>query len=319
MSDPSPSQLHPAIYRHSGLLGTVIEVRVARTAGGGAIPDECNELVIDEIERLQSVFSAYDPASEFSRWRRGRLETISPELSDLLALALSWQERSGGGFNPLAGELSDRWRLAESEGVVPPDADLAAITERIRQPRFSMIGGHPIPNGDCSAMSLNAIAKGYIVERAMDRAAERLETTAFDWWLSVNAGGDLAHRGSGFLRVGIENPHRPYDNEPPLTTIALSGAALATSGFARRGFRVGEQWFGHVLDPHSGRPVDAIASISVVGSDAATADVVATAAGVMAPAAALAFLDALDGVEGMIVDHDRHQLQTRGWRALVLF
>lgn len=305
----------PAIFRHSGLLGTLIEIRVFGNAGDAAT-ERVDQIAIAEIERLEQVFSAFDERSTFARWRRGAA-AAPRELAELLAMALDWHNRSNGGFNPMVGELTERWKRAESDGHVPTNQELLEIAERIREPRWTIVNGVPEPIGDCLLMNLHAIAKGYIVDRALDRAVSALGGDA-ESWISINAGGDLAHRGAGVLRVGIENPHRPYDNEPPLVSLVLSNAALATSGLARRGFRVGGRWYGHVLDPRSGWPVEAIASISVVGPDAATADVVATAAGVLPPGQAVAFVDELDGVEALIVDADRHHIESDGWSALVI-
>ncbi len=59
----------------------------------------------------------------------------------------------------------------------------------------------------------------------------------------------------------------------PNRTIAMvSGQrlAVATSGTAERGL--------HIVDPRSGRPVDAWASVTVIGTEIARADACATAA-----------------------------------------
>ncbi len=309
MTDPSVAR--PYRYEHQGLLGTTVDVRVA--AVDNATADSVDVAVVAEIARLERVFSAFDDRSELCRWRGRERLAPSREFAELMGHALDWQIRSGGGFNPLAGEMSGLWREAETEGSPPSDVALAAAVASIREPRFEMVDGLPVATGDCSALNVNAIAKGYVVDRALD-AADRLGLS----WVCVNAGGDLAHRGVGAVRVGIENPHRPYDNEPPLMVIRLADAALATSGHARRGFRVGDRWFGHVLDPRTGWPVKEIASISVVAGDAMTADVLATVAGVMAPDEALGFLDGVDDVEGLVVIEDGLQLTTVGWTDLMV-
>lgn len=296
------------VFRHSGLLGTVIDIRLT----AGRLAEEIDRLVVAEIERLERVFSAFDPASEFSRWRSGDSATASATFAELMDLALGWQRRSQGGFNPMSGALTARWKQAEAEDCLPTEQQMIEIADRIRAPRFEMVDGRPIAIADCSTMNLHAIAKGYIVDRSIDRASERLADRPGSW-ISVNAGGDLAHRGDGSVRVGIENPHRPYDNEPPLVTVELANAAIATSGSARRGFRVQGKWYGHVFDPRSGWPVESIASISVIGPDAATADVVATAAGVLPTEQALAFVEGIDETEAMIVGNDRERSATSGW------
>ncbi len=309
----TPDLRHDGLHRfeHQGVLGTAIDVRI------GAADEEVAALVdaavIAEMVRLEHVLSAFDESSELCRWRRGEDVVVCSEFSKVMGQTLEWQVRSDGGFNPMVGELGALWRRAEINGRMPDPSEVAAVAAAVRPPRFAMVDGSPVPTGDCSMLSLNAIAKGYIVDRALV-AGERAGALS----VCVNAGGDLAHRGSGTMQVGIENPHRPYDNEPALTVIEIAGSAVATSGDARRGFQIGEQWLGHVIDPHTGRPVDAVASITVVAGDAMTADVLATVAGVMDPDRAVEYLDGLDGVCGLVVDRDRRQWPTMGWASLVI-
>ncbi|MEZ5179565.1 MAG: FAD:protein FMN transferase [Acidimicrobiales bacterium] len=138
--------------------------------------------------------------------------------------------------------------------------------------------------------------------------------------LVVDAGGDLLHRGAGALRVGVEDPHRPYDNVAPLAVVEVADRAVATSGRARRWFAVGADRHSRVLD-RTGRPVAHAASATVVAPDATTADVLATVASVLAPGEAVAFVDGLaaDGIDAarlvVTADGDRHA--SAGWSALV--
>lgn len=122
-------------------------------------------------------------------------------------------------------------------------------------------GGRFDPQIGMSDVNLNAIAKGWIVDRATE-VVPGIRTLVLD------AGGDVLHIGRTPIRVGVENPMRPYDNEPPLVTVKLHNAALATSGPARRG--------DHLVDPRTGLTPTDVLSASVIASDAATADVVAT-------------------------------------------
>ncbi len=309
------------IFRHSGLLGTLIDVRIGcvppADMGDVADADLVDLAVIDEITRLEQIFSVHTDDSILARWRRGEPTSTPHEFAELMAMALDWQHRSGGRFNPMVGELTDLWHQAELQGAVPAESDLVRVARAIGAPRFEMADGAPVAIADCSSLSLDAIAKGFIVDRAIDVAHA---SPGFDrrGWIAVNAGGDVAHRGSGEILIGIENPHRPYDNEPPLTTIALENTAVATSGLARRGFRIGDTWYGHVLDPATGFPVDQIASISVVAPTAALADVIATAAGVLDPAGAIDFVDAVEGADALVIDRDRRHWQTEGWQELVV-
>ena len=209
-------------------------------------------------------------------------------MARLLALALDWQVAGGGVFNPAVGFLTERWKAAEREDVLPSADEVAMLAAGIQSPRYTDTGGGIEKIGDCSALNFNAIAKGLVVDLATSRV---FEAGGLDVMV-VNIGGDLVHRGEGELVVGIEDPLRAYDNAEPLAKVAIAGQGLATSGSARRGFRIGGAWYSHVIDPRTGWPVEGVASASVVAGDAATADVVATLLSVLAPEEGCALVDA---------------------------
>lgn len=299
------------VDRYEPLLGTVVEVRIVLHDADR--DDEAAALstsIIDEIVRLQSILSSVDPTSEFSRWCRGEVDRPSMELATVLALAADWQRRSDGRFNPATGALTAAWRAAESSGREPHADDLARIVADIARPRWDAVDGQVQRRGDATDCTLNAVAKGWIADRAVD-FADTVDGLAL---VAVNAGGDIAVRGPGALDVGIEDPATPWDNAPPLAVVELRRCGLATSGSARRGFDIGTRR-SHVLDPRTGRPVDGTASISVVAPTTAEADALATMLGVDAPEAAIVEATALD-VACLVVTPDGRRLATEPWRRL---
>lgn len=318
MSDRPPT----ALFRHQPLLGTVVEVRCDGPAGDDEA-EAVDAAVVAEIERLERIFTVHAPGSELRRWQRGEVETPGPELTEVLAAALHWQARSGGAFNPAAGAVVALWRAAEARGVPPTPAEQAAVADVVRQPLYHLdpdgvprldIAVDPTVDlaGDRGVIDLNALAKGWIVDRAL-AAGRTAAPPGAD--LVVSAGGDLRHTGPGSAQVGIENPLRPYDNEPPIVTVEVRDAGLATSGRARRGFRIGGRWYGHVVDPRTGATADHVAGITVVAPDAATADVQATVLGLMTPAEAAARSEA-EGVACLVVAPDGTVTANDRWRSL---
>lgn len=290
-------------------MGTLVEVHVE--ASSHELAMNIDQIVVAEMVRLEQVFSVFNPSSELCRWRDGDVDSgPGPELSHVLALALYWADQSKGAFNPLVGELNKLWIEAEARDVLPLAAQLSSAAQKIQRQRYEMIGGHPNSTGDCSRLNLNALAKGFIVDVARARG---LEAGAGVASVCINAGGDLAHSGAGAVQVGIENPHRPYDNEPPLMRLQVRNAALATSANTRRGFRIEGKWYGHVLDPRTGWPAAKIASVTVLAPQAVTADVLATSLLVGSPEEAITCLDSIEGVEGVVVDVDQKLFRSSGW------
>ncbi|MFK7918026.1 MAG: FAD:protein FMN transferase [Ilumatobacter sp.] len=302
------------VFRQHPLLGTMVEVVLV--GGSEAVAHAVSASVVSEVERLEAVFSAYLPDSELQRWKRGEIDGLSAEFCAVMSLAGSWQRRSGGAFNPLSGEVSAVWEDAERAGVVPSTRALEAVAAAIAAPRFEMRDGVPVRTGDCGLLNLHAIAKGFIVDQAAAVAPLPAEVHS----ILVSAGGDMVHRGSSIMAVGIEHPLRPFDNEPPITSVGLLRAGLATSGGARRGFQINGQWFSHVIDPRTAQPVDEHASISIVAPTAMEADVHATVAGVMATGEALEYIEEIVDVGCCIVERDgrvRHD-STWGERAALV-
>lgn len=297
--------------RQFPVLGTVLELSMEGVPG--ATDDDLNhvrDVVVAEFDRLERVFSAHDEQSELSRWRRGESFDLSVEFCELMASAHRWQVRSEGTFNPATGEASAVWARAVETGQLPSAFDLAHLADSIADPRFDIVSGVPVRTGPCEELNVNAIAKGFIVDRALRVGLDTGSCST----LLVNAGGDLRHGGERPLRVGIENPLRPYDNEPPLLVVSLANAGLATSGVARRGFQVQGVGYGHVIDPRTARPVDGVASVTVFAPDAETADVLATAAGVRLPHDAVAFVDRFERVGCLVVDREGTQHANGEWR-----
>ncbi|MFV0460915.1 MAG: FAD:protein FMN transferase [Actinomycetales bacterium] len=291
------------------LLGTDVTIRVE--AIEPALAHAIEQAAVNEIVRVQAVFTVFDPASALSRWRRGELADPPDEVTRLLGTAADWHQASGGAFHPAAGTLRARWLRAEGEAVVPSGEELAVLADDVRSLPYQVgADGSARRTGDTSGVDLNAIAKGYAVDRAIDLAVGLGADGVM-----VNAGGDLAHRGAGEVMVGIEDPLHPSDNAAPLETVRLRGRAIATSGLARRGFTVGATRYGQVLDPRTARPVDHCASASVLAPTAEAADAMATVAGVLEHAEALAFVDARPDFACLLVTRDGKVLRSARWPA----
>ena len=275
---PARGALRTETSHHEPVLGTVLSFTVAAPGRHG--PEVAETILLAEIRRLEAIYSIYLAGSELSTWKQGEAdEPASAELLSLLTLGLQWQRRTGGLFNPSAGVLSQRWKQAAADGCVPSAEELAELTASIAEPRYGFTECALRKFGDCSALDFNALAKGLIVDLAARRVTQEITVER----MVVNIGGDLVHSGQGGAQVAIENPLRPFDNEPPLMSVVLRNGGMATSGFARCGLTINGRAYSHVIDPRTGQPAQVVASASVIAPDAATADVIATVLSILAP------------------------------------
>jgi len=268
----------PFSFHYHPVLGTDLHVIVGGEPEARA--EQAQGRVLDEIARLEALLSTYDVGSVLSRWMRAEaMDALPDEVVTVLALAQDWYLASQGALHPGLRPLRARWCAAEDDGQPPSPAECRELAARADDLPFTIYtqGGvmRVDRTGDCSTLDLDALAKGWIV----DRAAE-LGTGPGVEWLMVNVGGDLRLVGSGSVRVAVQSPTSTVDNAPPLAVVTMTPGGMASSGAARRGFRVGDRWFGHVLDPRTGWPVESAAGVTVIAPDTVTADALATVIGV---------------------------------------
>ncbi|GJG87802.1 hypothetical protein tb265_29830 [Gemmatimonadetes bacterium T265] len=307
-------------YEH--VLGTSLELQVTATRVSAARRAE--QAVLAEVDRLSAVLSGYTPESELARWQatRGEAVPVSAELAEVLEAGEAWRVRTGGAFNAAAVSLVERLRDGGAQAAPFAGAprtrdtvDTRAIGDRVRA-----LGG-PLWAVDQTRglatrltdlpVSLDAIAKGYIV----DRAAARASATDGVVDVLLNVGGDLRHVGNRAFTVGVADPRAPAENAPLLAAVRLRGEALATSGGYRRGFRMGGRHVSHIVDPRTGRPADRVLSASVLAPDCATADALSTAFSVLDLAESVALADALPGVGCLLVGADGAITANAFWRS----
>jgi thiamine biosynthesis lipoprotein len=112
----------------------------------------------------------------------------------------------------------------------------------------------------------SGVVKGWAVDRAVAPLLELADTD-----VCLSAGGDMvchvADPGGEPWTIGIEHP---LDPTRLVATVPVHRGAVATSGSAHRG--------DHVLDGRTGRPQDALASVTVIGADLTSVDIDATSA-----------------------------------------
>jgi FAD:protein FMN transferase len=195
-------------------------------------------------------------------------------------------------------------RLARGELSLPDcHPDVALVLERCAQAAADTGGWFTARPG--GRLDPSGFVKGWAVE-----LSSGLLRDAGSLHHSVAGGGDIQTAGAAApgrpWRLGVAHPLRPG---MLAAVVAGRDLAVATSGTAERG--------AHIIDPHSGRPATALASVTVVGRSLAEADVWATAAFAMGPDC-LARLEARTGLEALAVLPDGGLRWTNGFPALAV-
>jgi thiamine biosynthesis lipoprotein len=299
-------------------MGTEVMVIVMERAGRGYARQ-----TLADVERLfreeERRFTRFREDSELSRMNAdGCTGSPSRQMWDVLVRARRWWRETGGTFDPtVLGAL-------ERAGYDRTFVEIAAA-ERARAceasaPRIGFGGVRLLDRNGTRAVRLDeglrvdlgGIVKGWTV----DRAAELLACA--DSFL-IDAGGDITARGDGpggpGWWVAVEDP---FQLSTDRAYVQVMDGSVATSGVYARAWRaVDGRAAHHLIDPATGAPSEsAVLSVTVLGRDTETCEVLAKTALLRGPDAGLTFLEGFPEASGMMVLKDGTERATPGWRGV---
>ncbi|MDG3002625.1 DUF2271 domain-containing protein [Paludisphaera mucosa] len=300
------------LFAHDDVMGTSLELSVR--ASDAAAARRAEGRVLREIDRLAAILSNHDPASEFRRWQAAPVgpSKVSPELCEVLALSDIWRERTGGAFDPRVQALTSLWSEAARQNRPPSreERDAAASRSTDAAWRLDRAAG-TAERLWAGPLTLDAIAKGYIVERA---GLAGLAGDATVRGLMLNVGGDLRVLGETPRVISIAGPQLGSETNPPIAWVEVKNLAVATSGRKHRGYQIGGRWFSHIIDPRTGDPASAVLAATVIAPSSADADALATALNVMPPETGIRLAASLPQVACLIVDAEGGLHRNAAWR-----
>ena len=250
----------------------------AIVATGGDREITAAQACFDEVDRLESILSVFNPSSELSILNRSAATSavqVGPELFHLLQFCRSIHGETEGAFDVTTGLLSRCWGFHDRKPHLPEPQPLAAALQSVGFHRVSLG-----PDCDVSFSSsdlrinLGGVGKGY----ALDCGAAKLRTCGMETALLSAGFSSILALGSGLDGAGwLVGLRHPVFKDQRLGTIRLRSCALGTSGQEEQWCESGGQRYGHILDPRTGFPPKGTLSVTVIADLAARADALATA------------------------------------------
>ena len=278
----SPSRKKPVHRFAHEAMATVFEIFVAGREE--AYAGQAARAAFGEIDRIERLFSRFDPTSETSRI--GRLKTgetlpVGLETAEILGLAAYVQAETAGAF-----DINFRAGLAPARNrSFIPRSPLNGIIRIDRSGSGFSVTRLPARRGTKNPLvdlDLGAVGKGYALDAALDLLR--------DWGIE----SVLCHAGTSTALAAGPGPGRGKDGEG--WPVGAGSTAGKTSGPGRVLLRnralsgSGTEVKGeHVVDPRTGRPASGHAAAWASHPSAAVADALSTAFLVMTTAEVAGF------------------------------
>ncbi|MEI6971169.1 MAG: FAD:protein FMN transferase [bacterium] len=264
--------------------------RVATAAGG-------------HFREMESSLSIFKPGSEISRLNDAAgiaAVTVSAPVEDVLRLSVHYSEITGGAFDPTVAPLVRFWGFNKGQlpAAVPDEAEVRAILAKVGYRNLVVSNGTAALATVGMGFDPGGIAKGYAVDVCFRAIGEETVRN-----LMINLGGNIRCRGEAEPGrpwcVGVRDP---FSRDSVMGTIRLDdGMAVATSGNYEKQVVIGGKRYAHIIDPLTGWPVEGVASVTVIATNAVEADAMSTAVFVLGARAALPIISRMPGCHFMLV------------------
>ena len=348
---PAPEGPPSRIVRRSKpFFGTVVEIlaNVDNDETVRAAPTHF-EAAFSEMRRVETLLADDGVESAIARINAsagGEPVVIDPETFAVLTELQRIANLSAGAFDVTSAVLNNSWRFdddtagkvatagaAPSSGAAtdaPPAATPAAPSPRTPVPSNADIDKAKALVG-YRDLELTAASRTARLKRAgekigvrpvnrayaLDRAAAVLEGRGLTNFI-LTAGGDLVVRGKKGdhpWMLGLQDPRAPGY----FATLTATPGAVMTTGDYEDFFFDGGVRYHHVIDPRTGRPANGCRSVTVVGSDAISAEALSRAVFALGAREDAALVERLKGAEAVIVTNDNRVVVTKGLRAAVQY
>jgi thiamine biosynthesis lipoprotein len=298
------------VSQEKWLIGTRVSITAVDESRDRA--EEAIGRSFDEITRLSNLLNRFEDATAVGTLNRdGFIRDAPPEVALVVGAALEYHGLTGGLFDITVKPVVDLFRSRYDAGqpLPPPEAEFAEALSLVGSSAVKVSRGMIRIGREGAGITLDGIAKGFIVDRA-----SRVMAGAGVRNHLVNAGGDIRTSGSkgndGPWRVAIQDPGR---RDGHVSTIRIGNGAVATSGNYEVYFDR-EKMFHHIVDPRSGYSPFATAGASVRADTAMEADALSTALFVMGPERAVSFAGGVASCECLVVKKGGRIFTTPGWR-----
>ena len=234
-----------------------------------------NDAIV-EVNRLEKKYSRYRNDSVTTKINNSAGNKngikVDTETALLLNYAQVGYEQSAGLFDITSGILRKAWDFRSNK--IPEQQEIEAL--------LPLIGWNKlIWNPSILCLPLQGMELdfgGYVKEYAADVAANFCILAGIQGGL-VNLGGDICiigpHPDGSPWKVGIRHPRNP---SMPMSFVMLSKGGLASSGDYERFMMVDGIRYAHIINPHTGWPVNTLASTSVCAEQCVVAGTSSTIA-----------------------------------------
>jgi thiamine biosynthesis lipoprotein len=226
------------------------------------------------VAELNAIMSDYQPTSELMKLCEragGPAVEVSPDLFAILQKSEEISKLTDGALDVSISPVVRLWRKARRSRELPKAEDIKKALALVDYRNVKLDAKNRTVQLMLMSMllDLGGIAKGYAADAALAVLRQHGITRAL-----VAAGGDLAVSDpppdAAGWKVGIAPLKDP--GAAPTHYLSLKNAGVSTAGDSEQAVEIDGKRYSHIIDPKTGYGIVGRRSVTVVASNATTAD-----------------------------------------------
>jgi thiamine biosynthesis lipoprotein len=294
-------------------MGTVLEIMLCDS--------QKQHLQFDDLfaraAALEAQLTTFSPDSAVSQLNahagQGPM-TVPPAVYEVLALSLHYWQQTRGTFDVTVGPIITVWRQATDNNLLPAKAALREVRARVGSQFVTLsANGHVTLIKPGMRLDLGGIGKGYAIDQLKAELQQQHPNALLNFGQSSIWALGSPPDAPGW-RILVQRP-----DGTPAGVVTLRDQALSISGTMGQPFIVNGRYYGHIIDPRSGAPLQRNLQACILAPTATQAEALSKALLVLGETQGIALLQELKNVEGLLLDADGHHWMTKGWQTATHF
>lgn len=222
-----------------------------------------------------------------------------------------------GNFDMTIGPIVKLWKIGFKDAQLPDPETIKKTLPLVNAEKVILNRKDSTVFLEVEGMEidLGALAKGYIADKIMTFLKENdVKSALINLGGNVLVLGDHPEREDGSWLIGLQNPLA--NRHQHLGLIPVKDQSVVTSGVYERYFVYEGKTYHHIFNKESGYPIDTqMASITVLAQNSLLCEIWTSQLFGLPLEEAMAILNALDDIEGIIVTVDNAVLLSDNLRS----
>lgn len=282
-----------------------------------------------QLRKVDGSLSMFNDTSLVSKINRNIPVTLDPYFITVFNKAKEVSKISNGAFDTTVAPLVNAWGFGFKNYKNVNQHTIDSLRQFVGYDKISIVNGKIVKKDPRVMLDYSGIAKGF----GVDVVANLLESKGIKNYI-VEIGGEIDAHGYAptkennkdrYWRIGIDKPIDGSDeiDDQLQAVLKVRDCSMATSGNYRKFYYKNGKKYAHIIDPHSGQPVQhSVLSSTVIAEDCMTADAYAKVFMVNGIEKSIPFLRQHRNIDVYLIyvgkDEKLHSYMTSGMKKLVV-